>query len=79
MSLNAKIIELNEEITKFVSHEKLHTSSNFLRFISTLKKIDYFAQHLSKEEEVKQNSTDFDFLWKQELNSLPQLPAQPQP
>ena len=64
MSLNAKIIVLNENITSLVDHEKHLTSSHFLQFISTLKKFDYFSQHLEEEEMVKQNSTEYDLLWK---------------
>jgi hypothetical protein len=80
MSLNGKIIVLNEDITSFVDHEKQLTSSHFLKFISTLKKFDYFTQHLQEEEEVKQNSTEYDFLWKQEVKPQLQVPpAQPQP
>ena len=46
MSLNAKIILLNEDITSFVDHEKHLTSSHFLKFVSILKKFDYFSQNL---------------------------------
>jgi hypothetical protein len=67
MSLNAKIIELNEDITNFLGHEKQLTSSHFLKFISTLKKFYHFSQHFQEEEEVKQNSNEYDFLWKQEV------------
>ena len=46
MSVNAKIIELNEEITSFVDHAKYFTSAHFLKFISILKKFDMFNKHL---------------------------------
>ena len=53
MSCNSKIIELNKKITNFVGNEKQLTSSNFLKFISTLKKFENFSQHLDEVEEVK--------------------------
>ena len=36
--------------------------------MSTLKKFDLFNEHLQQEEEQKQNSTEYDFLWKIEEN-----------
>ena len=53
MSVNAKIIELNEEITSFVDHAKQFTSAHFLKFISTLKKFGMFTKHLQSDEEQK--------------------------
>jgi hypothetical protein len=53
MSVNARIIELNDEITSFVDHVKQFTSSQFLQFISILKKFDIFSNHLQQEEEHK--------------------------
>ena len=53
MSLNAKIIELNEEASSFLDHEKQFSSSQFLRFVSTLKKFDLFNEVLQQEEEQK--------------------------
>ena len=66
MSLNAKIIELTEELNSFIEHEKEFTSIKFLRFISMIKKFDLFDHLLMQEEEQKQNSTEYDFLWKQD-------------
>ena len=34
MSVNAKIIELNEKVTSFIDHEKQFTSAKFLKFVS---------------------------------------------
>ena len=53
MTLNAKIIELSEDITNFNGHDKQLTSSHFLKFISILRKFDIFTQHLEEVEEVK--------------------------
>jgi hypothetical protein len=39
-----------------------------LRFVSTLKKFELFNEHLQQEEEQKQNSSEYDFLWKLEDN-----------
>lgn len=64
MSLNAKIIELTEELNSFIEHEKQFTSVKFLKFISMIKKFDLFDHMLLQEEEQKSNSTEYDFLWK---------------
>ena len=40
MSLNAEVIELNDEITSFIDDEKQLNSSQFLKFISNLIKFD---------------------------------------
>ena len=69
MSLNARIIEINEEVASFLDHEKHFTSARFLQFVSTLKKFDFFVRHLDQEEEEKENSTEYDFLWKQEVQA----------
>ena len=69
MSVNARIIELNDDITSFVDHVKQFTSSQFLKFISILKKFDFFSSHLLEVEEQKYNSTEYDFLWKQNAQS----------
>jgi hypothetical protein len=53
MSVNARIIELNDEITSFLDHAKLFTSAQFLQFVSILKKFDIFSSHLGQEEEQK--------------------------
>jgi hypothetical protein len=53
MSVNARIIELNDEITSFVDHVKQFTSTPFLKFIQILKKFDIFNRHLDQEEEEK--------------------------
>ena len=53
MSLNDKIIELNDDIGSFINHEKLIASSHFLKFISTLKNFYNLSQHLDEVEEVK--------------------------
>jgi hypothetical protein len=53
MSVNARIIELNDEITSFVDHVKQFTSTQFLKFVSILKKFDLFNSHLQQEEEQK--------------------------
>ena len=53
MSVNARIIELNDEITFFTDHVKQFTSTQFLKFISILKKFDFFSTHLQEEEEHK--------------------------
>ena len=53
MSLNARIIELNDEISSFVDHVKQFTSTQFLQFISILKKFNIFSSHLGQEEEQK--------------------------
>jgi fibrillarin-like rRNA methylase len=46
MTLNAKIIELTEEVDSFIEHEKQFTSNKFLRFVSMIKKFDLFDQLL---------------------------------
>ena len=46
MTLNAKIIELTEELDSFIEHEKQFTSNKFLRFVSMIKKFDLFDQLL---------------------------------
>ncbi len=71
MSLNAKIIRLNDEITNFIGHEKQLTPTHFLKFIPILSKFEILSQLLVQEEKLKQNSTEYDFLWKQEIKSLP--------
>ena len=53
MSVNARIIELNDEITSFLDHVKQFTSTKFLQFTSILKKFDFFNNHLLQEEEQK--------------------------
>jgi hypothetical protein len=53
MSMKARIIELNDDINSFVDHIKQFTSSQFLKFISILKKIDFFSSHLMDVEEQK--------------------------
>ena len=53
MSVNARIIELNDDITSLADHVKQFTSSQFLKFISILKKFDFFASHFQQEEEQK--------------------------
>ena len=53
MSVNARIIELNDDITSFVDHVKQFTSSQLLKFISILKKFDFFSRHLLEVEEQK--------------------------
>ena len=53
MSVNARIIELNDDITSFIDHVKQFTSSQFLKFISILKKFDFFNSHLQEVEEQK--------------------------
>ncbi len=65
MSLQAKIIELTKDVTLFLDNEKQYSSSQFLRFISALKKIGTINEHLHDEEEHKQNSSEYEFLWKQ--------------
>ena len=44
---------LSYEINSFVDHVKQFTSSQFLKFISILKKFDFFNAHLQLEEEQK--------------------------
>jgi hypothetical protein len=53
MSVNARIIELNDDINSFVEDVKQFTSSQFLKFISILKKFDFFSSHLLEVEEQK--------------------------
>ena len=65
MSLQAKIIELTKDVTQFLDNEKQYSSSQFLRFISALKKIGTVNEHLDDEEEHKQNSSEYEFMWKQ--------------
>jgi hypothetical protein len=69
MSVNARIIELNDDITSFMDHVNQFMSSKFLKFISILKKFDFFSSHLLEVEEQKYNSTEYDFLWKQNAQS----------
>jgi hypothetical protein len=48
---------------------------DFLQLIRVLKKFKAFASHLEQEEELKENSTEFDFLWKkEEPQPIPQNP-----
>ena len=51
--MQGKIIELTKDVTMFLDHEKEHSSSQFLRFISVLKKIGRVNEHLHDEEEHK--------------------------
>ena len=53
MSVSARIFELSDEITSFTDHVKQLTSTQFLKFISILKKFDFFSSHLQEEEEHK--------------------------
>ena len=65
MAINDKILRLSDDIAGFKNQEKPYKSADFLRFISTLKKFGRFKQELEMEvEEEKQNSTEYDFLWK---------------
>ena len=65
MSLQAKIIELTKDVTQFLDNEIQYSSSQSLRFFSVLKKIGTLNEHLHDEEEHKQNSSEYEFLWKQ--------------
>ena len=53
MSVNARIIDVNDEITSLVDHVKQFTSSQFLKFISILKMFDFFSSFLMDVEEQK--------------------------
>ncbi len=65
MAINEKIVGLTEDIAAFKNQEKPYKSADFLIFVSSLKKFSKFKQELQMEvEEQKQNSTEYDFLWK---------------
>jgi hypothetical protein len=65
MTINEKIVGLSEDINSFKNQEKPYKSADFLQFVSTLKKFGKFKQKLKMEVEgQKQNSTEYDFLWK---------------
>ncbi len=51
MSLNSKIIELNDEINSFIENEKQLNSSQFLKFITNLIKYDNLNRQIHDEEE----------------------------
>ncbi len=64
MSVNEKMIGLNDEISRFMNPEMQFSLTDFLRLIRVLKKFKVFSTHLDQEEEHKENSSEFDFLWK---------------
>ena len=62
--INVKTIELNDAISSFKSQDKTFSASEFLKFISILKRFGLFSKHLQEPiEEQKQNSKEYDFLW----------------
>ncbi len=76
-SINEKILGLTEDIAAFKNQEKPYKSADFLNFLSTLNKFGKFKQQLEMEvEEQKQNSTEYDFLWKpaEEAAKIQQIP-----
>ncbi len=63
-SINEYIVILTDDLSGFLTQEKSYTSSEFLKFVSTLKRFGAFNEHLKSEmEEQKQNSTEYDFIW----------------
>ena len=52
-------------INQAITSEKQFSSSQFLKITNVLKKIEMLNNHLYDEEEHKQNSSEFDFLWNQ--------------
>ena len=64
MSINEKLVNCTDDLSAFLNLEKCFKSSEFLRFVSILKRFGAFNQHLQSEvEEQKSNSTEYDFLW----------------
>jgi hypothetical protein len=53
MTLQAKIIAINKEVTEFLDHEKQYSSSKFLKLISVLKNIGKVNEDMNDEEELK--------------------------
>jgi hypothetical protein len=69
MTLNSKIIELNDEINSFIENEKQLNSSQFLKFITNLIKYDNLNRQIHDEEEKKE--VYYDFLWKNQAHPFP--------
>jgi len=60
-----KILEVNAEVQAFINNEKCMKSSELLKMISQLKRYGAAFKIIDKEEEEKkENSSEFDFMWK---------------
>jgi hypothetical protein len=51
MSINEKLVDCTEDLAAFLNQEKSFKSSDFLRFVSILKRFGAFNQHLQSEVE----------------------------
>jgi hypothetical protein len=64
-ALNMKILEVNVDLQTFINNEKCLKSSELLKMISQLKQYGAAFKIIDKkEEEQKENSSEFDFMWK---------------